>query len=130
MTKGLCFSCDENYVVGHNCRANKQLIMVELLEDVGFMEWKGHEIVQEVTESPQRGDELMTISLQASTGAIVYQATRVTRYHEKRPLQVLIDTGSTHNFTNQEVAKKLGCKASAIAEQYVSVANGRQVQTA
>lgn len=27
--KGLCFFCDEKYVVGHNCSANKQLFMVE-----------------------------------------------------------------------------------------------------
>ncbi|PHT71749.1 hypothetical protein T459_22534 [Capsicum annuum] len=33
-----------------------------------------------------------------------YQTIRVTGYHEKRPLQVLIDTGSTYNFIDQDVA--------------------------
>lgn len=61
----------------------------------------------------------MTISLQAFTGVSGYQTLRVTGYHEKQPLQVLIDTGSTHNFIDTEVAKKLGCKASPIMEQSV-----------
>lgn len=54
-------------------------------------------------------NEFMTISLQAFTGVCGYQTIRVTGYHEKRPLQVQIDTGSTHNFIDHEVAKKLGC---------------------
>ncbi|XP_019228846.1 PREDICTED: uncharacterized protein LOC109209936 [Nicotiana attenuata] len=51
-------------------------------------------------------------------------------YHEKRPLQVLIDTGSTHNFIDELVAAKLGCKTCSIQRQSVSVADGRKVQTA
>ncbi|PHU07849.1 hypothetical protein BC332_24338 [Capsicum chinense] len=54
-------------------------------------------------------DELMTISLQAFTGVNGYQTIRLTSYHEKRPLHVLIDMGCTCNFIYQEMAKKLGC---------------------
>lgn len=61
-------------------------------------------------------DEFMTISLQAFTGVTGYQTIRVTGYHEKRPLQVLIDIGRTYNFIDQEVANRLGCKASPIVE--------------
>ncbi|PHT73294.1 hypothetical protein T459_24079 [Capsicum annuum] len=57
----------------------------------------------------QKLDELMTISLQAFTGVNGYQTIRLTSYHEKRPLHVLIDTGCTCNFIYQEMAKKLGC---------------------
>ncbi|KAH0781344.1 hypothetical protein KY290_000942 [Solanum tuberosum] len=75
-------------------------------------------------------DECMTISLQAFTGSTGYQTIRVTGYHEKQPLQVLIDTGSTHNFIDESMERKLGCKALPIHEQSVSVADGRKVQTA
>ncbi|OIT01913.1 putative mitochondrial protein [Nicotiana attenuata] len=75
-------------------------------------------------------DELMTISLQAFTGVTGYQTIRVTFYHKKRPLQVLIDIGSTHNFIDEELAGKLGCKPSPIAKQSISVADGKRVQTA
>ncbi|KAH0747437.1 hypothetical protein KY285_009094 [Solanum tuberosum] len=63
-------------------------------------------------------------------GSAEYQTIRVTGYHEKQPLQVLIDTGSTHNFIDESMARKLGCKALPIHEQSVSVANSRKVQTA
>lgn len=71
----------------------------------------------------------MTISFQAFTGDIGYQTIKVIGYHEKRLLQVLIDTGSTRNFIDQEAAKKLDCNASDRVEQSFSVAYGRQVQT-
>lgn len=72
-------------------------------------------------------NEFMAISLQAFIGAAGYQTIRVTGYHEKRPLQVLIDTESTHNFIDEEVASRLGCKAYSIQKQSVSVADGRKV---
>lgn len=71
----------------------------------------------------------MTVSLQAFSGVTGYLTIRVTGYHEKRLLQVLIDTGSTHNFIDQDIAKRLGCKASPIVEQCISVVDGRKVQT-
>lgn len=43
--------------------------------------------LQEVMEEI---DELMTISLQAFIGVTGYQNIRVTGYHDKRPLQVLM----------------------------------------
>lgn len=45
-------------------------------------------------------------------------------------MQIFIDTGSTHNFIDEEMARQLGCKASTIMEQFISVADGRKVQTA
>ena len=70
----------------------------------------------------------MAISLQAFTGVIGYQTIRVTGYHEKQTLKVLIDTGSTHNFIDKQVVAKLGCQASSIQEQSIIVADGREVQ--
>ncbi|KAH0710443.1 hypothetical protein KY284_011870 [Solanum tuberosum] len=42
---------------------------------------------------------------------------------------VLIDTGSTHNFIDQEVAKRLGCQSSTIMAQSISVDDGRKGTT-
>lgn len=71
----------------------------------------------------------MTTSLQAFTGVNVYQTIRVICYHDKRPLLVLIDTGSTYNFINQEISKKIGCKDCDIFVQSFNVVNGRPMQT-
>lgn len=54
-------------------------------------------------------DECMTISLQVFTGVSRYQTIRVAGYHEKKPLQVLIYSGSTHHFLDEDLAMKLGC---------------------
>ncbi|XP_015158625.1 uncharacterized protein [Solanum tuberosum] len=132
--KGLCFLCDEKYVRGHVCKAKKQLLLVELCEegDVTMEEDLEPDQFQdqEAIDNIANPEECMTISLQAFTGVTGYQTIRVTGYHEKRPLQILIDTGSTHNFIDEEMARQLGCKASTIMEQSISVADGRKVQTA
>ncbi|KAH0686823.1 hypothetical protein KY289_018561 [Solanum tuberosum] len=125
--KGLCFLCDEKYVRGHVCKAKKQLFLVELCEegDVTMEEDLEPDQVQdqEAIDNIANPEEYMTISLQAFTG---YQTIRVTGYHEKRPLQILIDTCSTHNFIDEEMARQLGCKANTIIEQSISVADGRK----
>ncbi|KAF3665038.1 hypothetical protein FXO37_11210 [Capsicum annuum] len=103
--KGLCFFCDEKYVLGHKCNTNRHIYMVDILEDEMLIEED-----KKVNDQDDKVelDEIMTISLQAFTGVTGYQTIRVTGYHVKRPLQVLIDTGSTHNFIDQDVVQKLG----------------------
>lgn len=100
--------------------------MVEVVEEemATTLEVEENILIQEVVEA---SNEFMTISLQTFIGFSGYQTIRVTGYHEKRPLQVLIDTGSTHNFIDQEVAKKLGCQSSFIVEQSIIVVDGRKM---
>ncbi|XP_019262963.1 PREDICTED: uncharacterized protein LOC109240744 [Nicotiana attenuata] len=107
-TKGLYFFCDDKYVPGHKCKGNKQLYLVEVTEDEEVEVEEPEDMTQELLVD---SNEFMAISLQAFTCATGYQTIRVTGYHKKRPLQVLIDTGSTHNFMVEEVASRLGCKA-------------------
>ncbi|XP_075103126.1 uncharacterized protein LOC142177943 [Nicotiana tabacum] len=45
-----------------------------------------------------------------------------------KAVQVLIDTGSTHNFLDLNTAKKLGCVLTAISPFDVFVADGKKVQ--
>lgn len=104
------------------------IIMVELIDEDASFDGKYDNPFGEGVLCVQKLDELMTISLQSFTGAYGYQAIRVTNYNENRSFQVLIDTGSTHNFIDQEIATKLGCKPCDIFEQSVSVADGRLVQ--
>ena len=49
---------------------------------------------------------------------------RVTIFVRKRPLHILVDLGSTHNFLNMNVAKNLGCKLEEVGPIRVDVANG------
>jgi len=53
---------------------------------------------------------------------------RVTGYYGQKPLHILIDSGSTHNFLDAGLAKKLGCKLEPIGSQAITVAGGSQLQ--
>ena len=50
------------------------------------------------------------ISVNALTRITKFQTMRVTDQVRKKPLHILIDSDSTHNFIDVNVAKKLGCK--------------------
>ncbi|KAH0679310.1 hypothetical protein KY284_020395 [Solanum tuberosum] len=63
--KGLCFFCDDKYVVGHKCRSNKQIFLVER----EYVELVQEEVVHDqIQEDNEEVDEFMTLSLQAFTG--------------------------------------------------------------
>ncbi|GKB46662.1 putative mitochondrial protein [Tanacetum coccineum] len=46
---------------------------------------------------------------------------------EKQPLQILVDSGSTHNFVDIRSARKLGCKIRPTAPLLLSMANGQEI---
>lgn len=59
-----------------------------------------------------------------------FHTLRVTGYSESRPLSILINPGSSHNFIDCELTKKLKCEIHAIRPQLVNVADGFNGQTA
>lgn len=48
--------------------------------------------------------------------------------HTTKSLQVLLDSGSTHNFLDLEVAKKLGCKLEPVPPMSVIAGGGNRIQ--
>jgi len=67
------------------------------------------------------------ISVNALTGIASYKTMRVMSSYKKKPLHILIDSRSTHNFLDEEVAKKLGCPITHIPTLSVAVADGARV---
>jgi len=53
---------------------------------------------------------------------------RINRHLGKKTIHILIDSGSTHNFLDVNLAKKLGCKMEPIVVQAVTIADGNQLQ--
>ena len=116
--KGLCFWCDEKYEVGHKCK-QKQLYVVEVQEESD--DENGKETVEEEEEEVNPHISVHAINGIVSKG---YKTMRVTGHVNKRDLHILIDSGSTHNFLDVEMAKKLGCTLTSINPIRVDVANG------
>ncbi|PHU07453.1 hypothetical protein BC332_23942 [Capsicum chinense] len=53
---------------------------------------------------------------------------RVIGYHSNKPLHILMDTGSSHNFIDPEVVKEIGCQVSSTTPQAVTRANGNDIE--
>ena len=52
---------------------------------------------------------------------------RVIGFNGKRPLHLLLDSGSTYNFLDRVVASQLGCEIQIGAQMKVTVADDSQM---
>ena len=105
--KRLCYFCDQSYEREHKCSNKKtQLFLVEIPreaneEDEGCKALEG--------DGEPIGFEMLNtepcLSLQAIIGVQGYQIMRITGHHGKKPIQILIDSGSTNNFLDVDLTK-------------------------
>ena len=65
------------------------------------------ENIDDGTVNQKKGDRLI-ISLLALKRTIGYRIMRVQGKIKNQLVSILVDTGSTHNFVNQRVIKKIG----------------------
>ncbi|XP_019266920.1 PREDICTED: uncharacterized protein LOC109244312 [Nicotiana attenuata] len=133
--KGLCFFCDEKFFPGHKCSSSKQLYLLEVEEEGQEEEESGDLVLveepAEVTEEAgeEVKGEVCEISVHALHGVPTFHNLRVTGYCQKRPLSILVDPGSTHNFIDDDVARSLGIATLKINPQTINVADGNNRQT-
>jgi len=102
--QGLFYFCDEPYSMEHS-RAHKKL-------QVHVMEMEEEDDAQD--SPPNDTTDLLQwkepqISVNALTGVAGFRTMRITGYHKKRPLHILIYSGNTHNFLDTQMAQKYGC---------------------
>lgn len=110
---GLCFSCDERYTPGHRCK-QPQLFLME----------GEHESDDESGDEETVEEQKPEITMYALAG---WDSTRTLRIHasiQKHKLVALIDSGSTHNFISDKVARELKLPPTATSPFTVRVANG------
>lgn len=53
---------------------------------------------------------------------------KVRGMHGTNVLFILIDSGSTHNFLDQRIAERLGCKMQDVGARRVKVADGNKLK--
>ncbi|XP_074336044.1 uncharacterized protein LOC141673210 [Apium graveolens] len=125
MAKGLCYYCDKKYERGHKCQFKEaQLFAVEIPceeEENSIEEEELDETRQEEAHNKP------SISVNALMGSHTFNTMRVQGWVQGKPLHILVDSGSTHNFLDIGTAHKLGCKKEGIRLQAVTVADGNHI---
>lgn len=123
--RGECFWCSERFTPGHKCTKTKQLYLFEI-DDAGdeLVHSDPNEYYAETAEDTSQ-DPL--ISLNAITGIPSYSTMKVVGAIGTRPLHILIDSGSTHNFLNDKLAAKLNCTLQTIKDVPVTIADGNKL---
>nr|KYP36173.1 hypothetical protein KK1_042735 [Cajanus cajan] len=116
--KGLCYFCDQPFTTEHSLTHQKLQIHVMEIGSPTTSE-------EEEQETEEGGIESVEpqISVNALTGVPCFRTMRVTGYYKKNPIHILIDSGSTHNFLDVEVTKKLACKIEDLKSLHVTVAD-------
>lgn len=67
------------------------------------------------------------ISVNALTGLKTFHTMRIIGFVRGKPIHILVESGSTHNFLDLAIAKKLGCQRDEIETQAVTVADGNHI---
>jgi len=133
-SKGLCFNCDEKFVPNHNqvCKG-RQGKLFRLSADQNFLEE-----IEEQEEEEATVEEISTlvegtqteISLHAFEGHISSNTIRLKGEISNKSVSVLVDTGSTHNFMQKNVARALKLTIELIVPFNVSTGSGEKLNCA
>ena len=106
--QGLCYYCDEKYYPGHNCKEPK-FFQIDATDHSPSEEAPPLEDPEEEEEDNQQNNvpEEPVISLHALAGISSPQTLKIRGFIKHRPVVVLIDSGSTHNFIHQRVVEAM-----------------------
>jgi hypothetical protein len=121
---GLCYTCDAKWSRSHAC-ASPRLFLIEEVEEK-------MDKLQEVEEEIDPGDffflkEFPKISLHAIIGNPTPKTIRIVGMIKNHKVIILIDSGSTHNFCDQEKVKEIGIQLVGHESIKVKVANGDEI---
>eukprot|EP00253_Pinus_taeda_P003142 PITA_03142 len=123
--QGLCYYCDEIYSPGHKCKEPKffQIDATDYSSTEEDPPLEEHEPLEEDNQQDNVSDEPV-ISLHALAGISSPQTLKIRRFIKHRPVVVLIDSGSTHNFIHQKVAETVHCFVRAVSNFQVQITDG------
>ena len=116
--KGLCYNCDKKYSANHRCRS-KFLILMGTDDDDTENTTK--------LAMAEPFEEMVTAdisSLNALAGQVNPRSLRLISEVGSHCFQVLIDSGSTHNFIKPVLAERLGLPIQPTTHFWVYIGNG------
>lgn len=122
--KGLCYNCDEQFMPGHRC-AKPQLFVVMTEDEEGDSLHLTPEKNDSAEEEEGSGD--CGLSIHALDGTTGLQTLQLLGKLKNRVINILVDTGSTHNFISDSLIKTQRLHASSCPALKVVMANGSTV---
>ncbi|KAG8377804.1 hypothetical protein BUALT_Bualt08G0071700 [Buddleja alternifolia] len=123
--KNLCYNCDETFVPGHRCKQRQIYMIISEEEELIHNSQHESEIINEIEE--ELIDDDMTVSLNSLLGTTDMNTLRIKGSVKGQDIPILIDSGSTHCFLDENTAHKLGCKLDYSTPMIVSVADGSKM---
>ncbi|KAF3791955.1 hypothetical protein EJ110_NYTH12891 [Nymphaea thermarum] len=125
IAEGLCFYCKDKYEKGHKC---KKLRLFEVIEHSSDEEEQPPMTTESTIPQVQEEDPKLITNIDSVCHLLADldrpNAMRVLgKLGEKRVL-VLLDSGATHNFVSEQVAKENNCEKETQPPLKVLVANG------
>ncbi|KAL0367516.1 UNVERIFIED_CONTAM: hypothetical protein Sradi_3641700 [Sesamum radiatum] len=118
--KNLFYNCDEIFKPGHKCK--QHLMYCIMTKDEAIDLEQGFGAVEGGDD-----DSNMMISLNEISGSTNLNTLRVKGRPCKRKIQMLIDSGSTNCFLDEESAQVLGCHLDNTTPMVVCVADGNKI---
>ncbi|KAM1775774.1 hypothetical protein ACFX11_042662 [Malus domestica] len=118
---GLCFHCKEKYGRGHMCE-KKQLLLIDV-QDFDNFEKEENDIVE--TEEP----EITACALFGTPAPPTINTMRVQGFIKNCPVTILIDSGSSHNFIDLSLVKRMKYTLDTGHIFNVKIADGGRVAT-
>ncbi|CAA0830058.1 Unknown protein, partial [Striga hermonthica] len=121
--KGLCFKCEERFTPGHQYKQAFVIHVIDPNEEEPEVEkdWE-----QEVEAGVPK--EEAKISMHAMAGTRGPTTMRLPALVKDRRVVVLVDNGSSHNFINADLSRKLKFPTMKVEPFEVRVANGEQLK--
>ncbi|OMO52671.1 Retrotransposon gag protein [Corchorus olitorius] len=130
--QGLCMWCAAKYAPGHKCGVKAQLYQmflegtIEPSTDDSFVDCV--EFMDDTAQTGNDAENTPVISLNALLGCVGPRTMRIAGKIKNLVVMMLVDSGSTHNFLDTTLAKRLGCTIQTIKGLDVQVANGKTLR--
>lgn len=132
--KGLCFWCGSKYSPSHKCFKSQlyQLVVEPVWEHGSDMKSSSFEEFPDYSKQLDIADQVPgspVLSLHALQGLQGHNTMRFTAIVGNTEVIVLVDSGSTHNFMDLRMAKRLNLVVESGSILRVMVANGVRLST-
>ena len=122
--KGMCYNCDERWSSNHRCKNRKSYLMEEMEDEKAELVE-----IEEEEDKAELKEKKAEITLCALLGSTSSSTMRVIAILNGQKNVILLNTGSTHNFMDETLAKTLKLSTDVESNFRVRVANGQVIRT-